>query len=299
MWFILSLFSACSETAKNIHFSREDLRKLPPTLKAIAVSACALPILLIILAWNGLPVVQPAFWFIIAIHGVLLATAHVLYMTGLAKGPLSQTQPILSLQIPLLLITNPLMTSDRMSVIGIVGALLTAVGVYATQLGNDEHAVRRWDQFTAPFKEILKPGMREMLGVTCIYAITSNLDKLAMQTSSGPFFLVIDQFVILTLLGTIYAIGKRRSAGHSQGDIQRLPYKLLLAGGTINGVTITAQVGAYALAPVPFVIAIKQLSTVFAGFWGMFVRKDRKPYWYRLFGMIIAVAGAMIILLAT
>jgi drug/metabolite transporter (DMT)-like permease len=282
------------ETITNIHFSRKSIAHVSATQRAFALAFGSLLVAILYLAIIGIPVIQPRFWMIVSIQAVLLTIAFVLRMRALAGAALSKVLPIMQLQLVFLLVTNPLMTNDSVKFMGWVGVLLTAVGIYSSQFTKDHDSAT---DLLTPFKEIWKPGMREMLFVTIIFSVTSNLDKLAIQSSSGSFYLVvIYSFIAVLLMGMMRFNVASSSATFRTAMSESLAPKML-AGGFAQGVTLIGQVIALTLAPVPFVIAFKQLSVGVGSLWGLFARKDRRIPWYGFIGVLLTVIGAVIIAL--
>jgi drug/metabolite transporter (DMT)-like permease len=292
MWLFPASIMMVFETITSIHFSRKSIAHISATQRAFAMTLGCLILAIPYLAYEGIPVIFPRFWVIVSIHAVLLTIARILLMRAYARGALSQILPIMQLQLILLMITNPLLTNDTVSTLGWIGVIVTAIGIYAAQFKkrDGEHAT----DLLAPFREILKPGMREILMVTVIYSVTSNLDKLAIQASSGAFFLVIIySFMIFLFLGIIrFRIAPSKEAFRAALRVAAAPK--VLVGGLAQGITVIGQVISLTLAPVPFVIAFKQLSIGAGSLWGLFVRKDRRIPWYGLLGILLSVIGAIV-----
>lgn len=294
VWLFPASVMMAFETIAIIYFSQKAISRISATQRAFALTLGCLLMAIPYLAYTGIPIIQPRFWIIVSIHAVLLTTARILQMRALALAPLSKVLPIMQLQLVFLLLTNPLMTSDIVRPLGWIGVLLTAIGIYAAQFPKRDGEAA--SSLLQPFKEIWRPGTREMLLVTIIFSVTSNLDKLAIQASNGPFFLVIIySFMIMLFLGIMRTQSSALISFRQK--IAEAVAPRVLAGGLIQGIAIIGQIVALALAPVPFVIAFKQLSVGAGSLWGLWVRKDRQIPWYGFVGILISVIGAIIIAL--
>ena len=294
LWLLPASIMMGFETITNIYFSQKSIARISATQRAFALTLGCLLVAIPYLASTGIPVIQPRFWTIVSIHAVLLTAARIFQMRALARAPLSKVLPIMQLQLVFLLLTNPLMTDDVVKPLGWIGVLLTAFGIYMAQF--PKRSGENANGILQPLKEIWKPGMREMLIVTVIFSVTSNLDKLAIQASNGPFFLVvIYSFMIILFLGIMRH--QSRPPGTFRTMVAEAVAPRMLAGGLVQGVAIIGQVFSYLLAPVPFVIAFKQLSVGAGSLWGLWIRKDREIPWYGFVGLIVSVAGAIIIAL--
>lgn len=307
MWLLIASFVAVSEASKDIFHSQPRVRPLSPVLKAWVVMTASLPFVAVALLVTGIPRVESSFWSVVVIHVILSTTANVLYMRALALGPLSQTQPILSLTTVLLIVTTPLMTRDQVTIWGWIGVVAVSIGIYATQYPGRDPKTGMLPSLHAPFVEMVRqPGVLSKLGVAIIFSVTANLDKMALERgATGPFYLVVDLALISLLLGIILLVLKARgatlvgqpikdSAGQS---ISIAAPQYLLIGGFNNAITILLHMWALTLVPVPFVIAVKRISIILTSLWGYLVRKERAPHWYRLVGMLAVVLGVVLILL--
>lgn len=285
---LLAFCVSISEAGKDIFFSSSEVKKLPHLVKARAMALFSLPVVGLVVAFTGLPTIQPEFWKFVSIHAGLMVVATWLYMRALALGPLSQTQPILALTTVFLTITNPIMTNESVTVWGWIGVVMIGLGVYATQHpGRDPN--RGWGaSLVSPFVQMVKqPGVMSKLGVAFIFSITANLDQLARTASNGPTYLLIDLTLIVILITIVMKVLRQPS------QIGWAQWK----GGAINSLTILFHMWALVFAPVPYVIAVKRLSIVFTSLWGYRIRKERELNWYRLMGVLIVVGGVALIIL--
>src|SRR6056297_4107074 len=150
-----------------------------------SMSALALPILLPILLYLGIPELNATFWKAIMVGGVLNAVSLVLYMRAIRVSDLSVTIPMITFTPLFLLITSPFMVGEYPSTIGVFGVLLIVGGSYLLNIQSRGQGVLE------PFKRLLvDPGPRLMLLVAFIWSFTSNIDKIGVQNSSPIFWSV-------------------------------------------------------------------------------------------------------------
>lgn len=300
MWLFIAGSTALLEATKDIYHSQQRYKRVSPLLKAWVLAVFSWPVMLVY-AWSkGVPRVGPHFWPLVSLHAILVSMAHILYMRALVLGPLSQTQPILALTTIFLAVTNPLMTNERISIIGWIGVICVGVGVYATQYSG-MNSEKSWiENMLSPIKEMSdQPGVIAKLGVALIYSITSNLDRLCIEQASGPFYVAIDTGCIVLILSIVVlisrALGFQLVDASDDGEHKMPTLAYLFGGGLINALSMSTHVMALMLAPVPYVIAVKRLSILFASAWSYLVRKDRMPHWFRVIGAIGVVLGIALI----
>src|SRR3989338_8355914 len=140
------------------------------------------------------------------------------------------------------------------------------------------------------------PGVLWMFGVTVIFSVAANLDKLSTLSADAPTYLLVDASLtaliagVLILLGAAWGLLPRPSL-HEAG----FALKTLAPGGLISAFSGLTQMWALTLMPVPYVVAIKRLSIVFASLWGYFARRERAPHWYRIAGVVAIFFGIVLI----
>ena len=295
---LLGLLAALAEAGKDVFYSGGRMRELPGLIRATAMILLALPVALISLYAVGLPEIKPIFWAYVTMHASLMSFALLLAMRALSLAPVSQTQPILSLTTVLLVITNPLMTDDVVPLVGWFGVFLVAVGIYGTQHPGKAISGGPPITFWSPFIEMFsQAGVRANLAVAVTYSITANLDKLAIGAANGPFYLVIDLSLVSGILLAACAVKYRSRDEKSVDELFFRSLKSASVGGLIYSAAITFHLLALTFTTVPYVIAMKRLSIVFASFWGYLVRKDRELNSYRLVGIGLVISGVFVICL--
>ena len=282
-WAILALFTAFFESAKDAT-GKLALRAATPLQAAFAWRLLALPVLVPLLAYAGVPKLTPGFWPILLLGGSLNLIASLFYMRALAVGELALTVPLVNLTPALLLVTSPLLLGERPSPAGIVGVVLVVIGTLLLHRDGGSQGP------ASVLRNLLRrPGAPNMLLVALLWSVTANIDKLGVRASSPlAWAAAVDLFIALGLLP--FAIRRRNES-------PPLPRLALLATGLAGGLTLALQMTAINLTQVPYVIAIKRCSTLLSVFWGRLLFREGQ-FKQRLRAVLTMLAGVWLILLA-
>jgi len=285
MWLILGLLSGLFFALQNT-VSKKALEGVNYYLVAFAYAAFSLPYFLIALFWFDLAPLNFTFWWSALTTSVLNVIALVLLMKALYIGELSLTIPFLSFTPVFLILTSNLMLGEFPDLIGVLGVLLIVCGTYFLEMRKSEGAF-------GPFKAFIKnKGGQLVLLVAFIYAITSNLDKIAVQ-NSNPITrnIIVLSLMALMLLPLIWYKSTQKLI-----EIKS-KYKLLLIAGFFAALTLFLQMIALTLTIVPYVISLKRTSALFSVILGFIAFKERniKP---KLLGSILMVLGVLLIALS-
>lgn len=264
---------------------------------------CALPTYVIWLTIEGVPTVQPVFWILIAAHVPLLALANVLTVEAHRASPLTLTVPYLSLTPAMLLVTSPLMGGGRPTVAGGVGVLVIAVGIYILNLKSERRNL--WEPFRLVWREL---GSRLMLIVAMIFALTANLDYLALRSANAPFYLVVDHGAsgAVTAFVILWYLGRKSVTARQVSPIGS--WRILWLYGTVIAVSVVTHMLAFQWIPsVPYVIAAKRsgaiLFTVSLGIYMSVAigrpgfERERESLRYRLPGVGLMIIGMIVVIL--
>lgn len=282
MWFILGLLSGFFFALQSA-VSKKALEGVNHYLVAFAYAAFSLPYFLIALFWFDLAQLNFTFWWAALSTSVLNVIALVLLMKALSIGELSLTMPFLSFTPVFLIFTSNLMLGELPNLIGIGGILLIVSGAYFLEMGKGRGA-------SGPFKAFIKnKGGQLVLLVAFIYAISSNLDKIAVQNSNP----LSRNIIVLALMALMLFLLIRFRSNQKIGEIKS-KYKLLLIAGFFAALTLLCQMTALTLSMVPYVISLKRTSALFSVILGFIAFKERnvKP---KLLGAALMVLGVLLI----
>jgi uncharacterized membrane protein len=149
VWFIFAFLTALFEATKDV-FSKKSLKDVDEYVVAWSLPFFALPFLLPILLFTGIPPLGERFWRALVIGGTLYAITLILYMKAIKSSDLSITVPMLTFTPLFLLITSPLIVGEFPSIFGLIGILLVVTGSYLLNITKKSHG------YFAPFKALLK-----------------------------------------------------------------------------------------------------------------------------------------------
>jgi drug/metabolite transporter (DMT)-like permease len=224
-----------------------------------------------------------AFWLWIAALVPLEILAMLLYMRAIRDHPLSLTLPYLALTPVLVVVTGWLILGERVSVRGLSGVVLVVMGGWLLNLHLAR--ARGWGSWVAPLRAMLQePGVRLMLGVAAIYALTAVLGKGAMGYTTpaafGPFY--------FGLLGLATAL----LFGAGDPGILRRALRRPLAALTVAAlmaVMVASHFLALGRVEVAYMIAVKRTSLLFGMLYGALLFGERH------LGTRLAAGGLMVL----
>ena len=233
-------------------------------------------IMLTISSVRGFPEIKPDFFPSLAVTASLNVIATIITYKALKKADLSRAMPMLAFTPAFLIVTSALILGERPTSFGIIGIALTITGSYVAAIEGD---------ISAPFRK----GVLPMLGVAFIYSITSNFDKKMLLASDVYFGAGMTLLLISTALFGC-------AVWHNQlGEFIKWKKTIVLLG-IVLAMTSIASNTALTLQIVPYVIAVKRLSSIFVVLYGAFLFKEDHTS-QRLAGASLMVLGVLVILL--
>jgi drug/metabolite transporter (DMT)-like permease len=285
MWIVLMLVAAFSQAVKDLCLKRSVLG-VEPLVVTWAYCLTTTLFLCLPVMREGIPELTPGFWAALAVTGPLAAFTLFCYVKALESSDLSLAAPMLTATPLFLLVTSPIMLGEFPDPMGILGIVSIVAGSYVLNLGS----MRRGP--LEPFKALMRDkGARLMLLVAFLWSISANIDKIGLR-HSAPMFWIMCAFGITTVFLTpmVWKLSKR---GFSQVRIK--PFDLA-ATGFLEAVTCVCQMYALTVAIVPYVIAVKRMSAVFAVLLGWLVLREGRVR-ERLAGAALMVLGVFLIAL--
>lgn len=285
----LSLLVALFKSASEIVSKRNLEVDIDPYVNAWALRAFALPLLLVALFVLGVPdSVGSNFWKALAVSGPISIVGTVLYMKGLEASDLSIMSPLAALSPLLVLITSPIIVQEFPSPIGLIGVMLTTVGVYVLELSKKE------DGLLEPFRAILRePGAKYMIAMLLLYSVSAPIDKIGVSAGSPIAYTVaLHVIAVIGLTPLMLVNGKTPVRELSQENVG-----LVALIGVLSGISSLIQMTALTFTLVIYVIAIKRAGILFSVAAG--------SIWFgegatrqRIIGSFIIVVGLIIISLS-
>lgn len=245
----------------------------------------ALPFLIPVVLYQGIPRLDEQFWFALAWSASLNFVAIILYAKAIKVSDLSLTVPLIAFSPLFLLLTAPIIVGEFPSLSGVVGVLLVVVGSYLLNLRE------RQKGYLAPYRALLhEQGPRLMLGVAFIWSIAAAIDKVGLQHSAPIFWGTAVNSVILIPM-TIMMLRRAGSMAHIQRNFLQL-----VAIGLLAALVSMCQMTAAALTLVAYVIAVKRTSTVMSVLFGHVLLREEGVR-ERLAGAVVMVCGILCITL--
>jgi drug/metabolite transporter (DMT)-like permease len=287
LWAALTLFAAILD-AGYYALVKQFLPSLSDEVLAAATFLSASALLLGISLVNGIPPVSPVLLPSVLITGTVNIIAALLVFSALRRTDLSLAVPLITFTLVFLMGTSWLVLGEVPTAAGAAGILLIVAGSLVMQIpamkgwkGKGEgHREKRW-------------GILAMLLVAFLYSISLPFDK-AVVLASDPVFGT--SLVYLYIGAAFLALSVVR------GSLGKTPRQVALRVCLLLGPVLTLEAIAINLAftvqIVPFVIAVKRLSILFAVLFGGLLFHEGEMR-FRIIGACIMIAGAVAIVLST
>jgi len=206
------------------------------------------------------------------------------------EGDLSHVYPIMRSSPALVLVIAVLFLGERVSVQGLAGIMLVAVGVYII---NMKHITGQ--ELIAPFKSIASDRATQFAFLTLVsVALYSIVDKMAVNYIHPILFAFFHLFCGMCYYTPYILVTKT-------GDVIRKEWntglvRIVMAG--VIGITgYSLILIAFTIERVSYIVSLRQLSVVFAVLMGSFWLKE-KHKGIRLAGALIIFCGGFLISLA-
>ena len=281
-WVLLSLLAGLADAT--IYATMKKLRDVPPHITLWWRFVLALPVLVILLASDGVPELQPGLLPVLLVFSVMIAAGALLIIHATQVSPLSTSMPMLSFTPAFLLFTSWVMLGERTGPLGTVGVCAIVLGAYIL------NAHRTSVGLLAPFKALVTtPGSVYVLGTALIYAVTANLGKIGIQQSSATFFTAASYLVVCLVVAPFMV---RATARH--GSVFRANARPLLLMGVAAAVMMICYAVAVQLTLVPYVIALKRTNGLFSVLFGVWLFGEGRIR-QSLLGAGIMFAGVVLI----
>ncbi len=237
------------------------------------------------------PVIKEGFVPLILCNAVLNGVAFTFYTRAFQQSEASLVAPMMLFTPIILLFTSPLMVgaSEKMSLVGVIGVVLSVVGSYVMEVTGSDLQKRSW---FLPFKRLATDaGVRSMSITAFIWGFTNNIDKLGTLRSS-PLVWTFSEAALISFGFLVFFLVRQPKA------LALTPMQISksAAPGAIGAVGNVLQMYALTVWYVPYVVAVKRASallTVIVG--GLFFRENRLGN--RSLGALIMILGVVLIAL--
>jgi len=286
MGFILIIISSALYPFVDV-LKKKATNKFPVKIIFWGIAVFTLPVYAVYLIIQGIPEVEPSFWLIISIDIPLLILTNILLIKDEKIAPISTTLPLLSFTPVFLIITSYIFLREMPNVYGIIGIFLVVIGAILLkgEVVRKSLMLRLRNIFT-------KKSNLYILVIAFIWSFNANFSKMAMQKSSVAFYLFIITLVEAIIM-SIWMISKHR--GHLKNIINK--HVMLVLGAAL----ITAVAGIMFLIGlettfVSYAIAIKRAFLIVGSIGLGAVVFHEKNIKYRIAGALVMIFGIIFIL---
>lgn len=285
---LLAFGTAVSEALKDI-FSKYNLVHVDEYTAAfsmhLVISVLLAPV---VIFFTGIESMSIRFLIALFSSTILQLMVILLYMKAIKRSELSVTVPLVTLTPLFMLLTSPIILGQFPGIIGLFGIVLIVTGTYILNLGEKKKNI------LAPFYNVVtNQGSRYMLFVAFLWSITANIDKIGVEETSPIYWAFTKDFLIMIYLIPIMLV--KSKAPYKQLKSRGFP---LFYVGLFRSASVLTQMFAIQFILVAYVIAIKRSSALLIILYAFFFLGEKKNFRVRLVGMLIILAGLVLIALS-
>lgn len=246
----------------------------------------------------GFPAIDSRFWGAVTITAILNLIGFPIMLKAYELGEFSSVYSMILLTPVFLLVTAFIFLDETPSTLGIVGVILTIVGLWIVARGNHAHA------------QVPNFAKGNWLGIltALLWSISVNFDKLSTLYSDRFFapatataFMAIGYLFYLLLKHKRVLVIKAETTeekSNSKLKTLKIPKGLFLVlAGLFLGLSSVLHNSALLAGYASYTIAIKRTGVLFGVLWGWLFFKE-KGILRKLVGALIAVIGVIAIILA-
>jgi drug/metabolite transporter (DMT)-like permease len=280
MWVGLALLAALCQVLRNMSMKHLGHR-LDDTINVWGRFTFLLPFTAGFVLWQGMPPLRPGFWLYVGLFGVAQTAATLSLAKALRLSEISLVTALWKLSLLFLVVFAFLSLGERPSRLGLLGLLVSLVGVYMLNIQQSRRSL--W----APVRDLfVDRGLRWTLLAAALYAPTVVLIKQVILRSDAYF---ANLMAYLAASRIILPLALRRSAHH----FARIPryWPSFVGMGFFACLGSVCQSLAYQLTLTSYVEAVKQAEVLFALGLGYAVFQERAR-------VRAILPGSLIILLA-
>lgn len=285
-WVVLSVATAIFYAVQGA-WTKRLTRDVSAMVATWAIFAFSFPVLVLYLAFQGLPAVSGRFWPALLANGALYLLSFYLYVSAIQRGELGLTYPLLALTPIFMVPVEWFLLGDRVGARGLAGIGLVVVGVYLLNFAGLRAPLLE------PFRALLRdPGARRMLGVTLLWSVSGTVDRVAVLEASPAVY----GASISALMGLAFLPLALRRAGRGEDLREAIPRRTGGLGlqGLLFAALFICQMEALRLSLAAYVIAIKRSGTLLTVLFGTVFFGERR-LGVRLGGTLIILTGVFLV----
>lgn len=284
MWVNLALFAALFQVLRNMSMKHLG-HALDETINVWGRFTFIIPFLGLFVLWHGVPPLQDGFWVYAVLFGVLQTASTLSLSKALKLSDISMVTPLWKTSLLFLLVFAFLTLSETPSPVGLLGIVVSMLGVYLLNVQKSRVSV--W----APLRELLVDrGQRYTLLSALLYAPTVVVLK-QLILRSDVYFSNFMAYVAASLV--ILPLALRRSAPHF-AQVPRY-WPAFVSMGLFACLSSVCQSLAYQMTLTSYVEAVKQAEILFALGIGYVIFHERARVWAVLPGSMIIMLGVILL----
>lgn len=246
-----------------------------------------LPFAAVAVIWNGLPEIQPNFYWACIFFGFSQTAATLFLSKALLYGDISMVVPVWKTSLIWLVVFSFFTLGETPSAMGLLGIAVTLIGVYVLNISRAK--ISPWEPIRILFVD---RGQRYALFSAFMYAPSVVTFKWAVLTSDVPLA-TLGAYVFATLC--VLPIVLKNSAAHFR-QIPRM-WKSFLSLGLFAALTNLTQGEAYRLQLSSYVESVKQVDILMALLMGYVLFGERERIGEAALGGAVILGGIVLLVL--
>ncbi|HZF05440.1 MAG TPA: EamA family transporter [Patescibacteria group bacterium] len=288
MWLALALTAALFQVLRNTTMKRLG-HALDEYINVWGRFTFLLPFALLTCVVGGFPAIQPGFWGWCVLFGVSQTLSTLALSKALKASDISLVTALWKVSLLVLLGMAWVTIGERPNVLGVIGVLLSAAGVYLLNISRAR--LSPWAPLVVLFTD---RGQRWTLVAAFLYApsvITIKQAILASDAAMGTF----GGYLAASLMMTPIALAT--SARHFRA-VPRY-WREFVALGLLAALTTITQGHAYTLTLSSYVEAVKQVEILFAMAVGVLLFGEAQRVRESAVGAVVMLVGMILLALAS
>lgn len=285
MWFELSLFFALW-TSIGVLIIKKLIRDINPLLFLVITNLFALPFIIILLLYLGIPKFSFDFFKYVFVDSIFAVVAGVLYFKAISISDISLISPISSFNPVFTLFFAFIFLGEHPTPLKLLGILVIVIGSYLLNITDIKGGILK------PFSNLLSDkGVRLFLLTNLIWGLTPIFEKKAIFATQPISPISIP--LAVTALTTIYLFPILfKEKNYKKKIMPNIKLFIILAIGTAFS-TLAAQT-AFSLTNLGYATAIFKLSTLFTIILGAIFFNEKRIK-ERFLGAAVMVIGTLLL----
>lgn len=286
MWFFIALLSAFFDASKNV-LTKHKIHRFHSLTIAwtwMVANVLLLVPLMFLVPWPNL---TQELWGLILIGVAADLLGLVLYIEGLRHCDLSLSLPLLALSPPILTLSSFWLNGELPNLYALLGILLVVMGIYFLNFKRHEH----W------FEPILaigrQRGTRLIAAAALIWGLSGGLHKAGIVATNPFFYGGVNALLVLVFLTPIVLVVCPQEMKRVWKPTN---LKVLLPIAILDSLSILTQLLAKSMTFAVFAISVKRTGIIMAVLLAWLFLGERIKS--RILPILVLVAGVIVIALS-